>query len=100
MRLQFLLLQLGGRAAQVLHTGPFDRAVEFEGGLIVVLDPDRRTEIDPEVEAIVGRKDQWGADRHDARRDFAAIDFQHHLERTGWLALDVGRHRLRSLPCR
>ena len=91
MRLQFLLLQLSGRTTQVLHARPFDLAVEFEGGLIVVIDADRRAEVDAEVEAIVGRKDQRGAHRHHARRNFVAVDFQHHLERTGWLALNVGR---------
>jgi hypothetical protein len=68
MRLQFLLLLLSGCTAQVLHTGAFDRAVEFEGGLIVVLNPDWRAEIDAEVEAIVGRKDQRGAGPTAGRR--------------------------------
>ena len=57
MRLQFLFLQLSGRT-QVLHVRTFDLAIEFEWGLIVVLNPDRRAEVDAEVEAIVGRKDQ------------------------------------------
>ena len=59
MRLQFLFLQLSGRT-QVLHVRTFDLAIEFERGLIVVLKPDRRAEVDAEVEAIVGRKDQMG----------------------------------------
>ena len=74
MRLQFLFLQLSGRT-QVLHVRTFDLAIEFEWGLIVVLNPDRRAEVDAEVEAIVGRKDQWGANWYDARRDFLAVDF-------------------------
>ena len=41
VRLQFLLLQLSGRSTQVLHVRAFDCAVEFEGGLIVVLNSDR-----------------------------------------------------------
>ena len=40
MRLQFLLLQLS-RRTQVLHTRTFDLAIEFERGLIVVLNADR-----------------------------------------------------------
>jgi hypothetical protein len=55
MRLQFLFLQLSGRA-QILHARAFNRAIEFERGLIVVLKPDWRAEVDAEVEAIVGRK--------------------------------------------
>ncbi len=57
MRLQFLFLQLSGRV-QVLHTRTFDLAIEFEGSLIVVLKPDRRAEVDAEVEAIVGRRSE------------------------------------------
>src|SRR5689334_21188431 len=68
----------------------FDGAIKLEGGLIVVLKPDRRAEVDAEIEAIVGRKEQWGANWHHARRDFLAVDFQDHIERTGRLALDVG----------
>ena len=90
MRLQFLFLQLSGRV-QVLHTRTFDLAIEFEGSLIVVLKPDRRAEVDAEVEAIVGRKDQRRTHWYHARRDFLAIDFQDNLERAGWPALHIGR---------
>ena len=90
MRLQFLFLQLSGRT-QVLHVRTFDLAIEFEGGLIVVLKSNRRAQVDAEVEAIVGRKEQRGADWHHARRDFLAVDFQDHLERAGWPALQIGR---------
>lgn len=69
----------------------FDLAIEFEGGLIVVLNPDRRAEIDAEVEAIIGCKEQRGADWYNARSDFVAIDFQNHFEGTGWPALDICR---------
>src|SRR5689334_14618064 len=72
----------------------FDGAIKLEGGLIVVLKPDRRAEVDAEVEAVVGRKEQWGANRHHARRDLLAIDLQDHIERTGRLALDIGSHDL------
>ena len=90
MRLQFLFLQLSGRA-QILHARAFNRAIEFERGLIVVLKPDWRAEVDAEVEAIVGRKDQRRTHWYHARRDVLAVDFQDHLERAGRPALHVGR---------
>ena len=57
--LHFLLLELSG-GTEVFHVCAFDRAVELERSLIVVLKAHRRSEVDAEVEAIVGGKDRVG----------------------------------------
>src|SRR5262245_26099389 len=52
----------------VFHARLLDRAGELERGLVVVLQPHRRAEVNAEIKAVVGGETQRCADRHHARR--------------------------------
>ncbi len=58
----------------VFHVGLLDLAVELKRRLVVILETNRRAEVDTEVQALVGGKPQRRADGHHARGNFLAID--------------------------
>ena len=49
-------------------------AVELKRRLVVVLETNRRAEVAPEVETVVGGENERSADWNHTRRDFLAIE--------------------------